>query len=79
MTAKQITVYTGDECSESNQMISLLEELEVKYNEKNVSKNREYLTELQSRNIYSTPAIFIGEQVLLGFQSQKTQQLIQLI
>lgn len=78
MGEKQITVYTGDECSESKQIINLLEELEVEYTEKNVSKNRDYLTELQSRNVYSTPVIFIGDRVVLGYQRQKIQQLIEI-
>ena len=79
MADKEIIAYTGNECQESKQLIDLLEEYNVEYTEKNVSENRDYLKELQARSIYSAPVIFIGEQVILGFQGKKIRELIQSI
>lgn len=77
MSEIEITVYISDDCDESTQIIDYLNELSVEYNEKNVTKNREYLTELQARNVYSVPATFINNQVVLGFQKDKIRHLIQ--
>lgn len=77
MSEKEIVVYISDDCDESTQIIDYLIELSVDYNVKNVTRNREYLTELQARNVYAAPAIFINEQVVLGFQKDKIKRLIQ--
>ncbi|GAA4074930.1 MAG TPA: glutaredoxin family protein [Bacilli bacterium] len=78
MSEKEITVYTSDDCEESIQIIDYLKELQVNYNERNVSENRAYLTELQARNVYSVPAVFINNQVVLGFQKDKIYRLVRL-
>lgn len=77
MSEIEITVYISDNCDESTKIIDYLNELSVDYNAKNVTKNREHLTELQARNVYSAPAIFINNQVVLGFQKDKIRRLIQ--
>ncbi|MBU5595411.1 glutaredoxin family protein [Amphibacillus sp. MSJ-3] len=76
MVERQIIVYTCDRCKESENIINLLKELAVDYEERNISKNRAYLKELQTHNIYSAPAIFIGDKVILGFQKGKISRLI---
>ncbi len=77
MSEIEITVYSSDDCDESIQIIDYLNELSVDYNEKNVTTNREFLTELQARDVYSAPAVIINNQVVLGFQKDKIRRLIQ--
>lgn len=77
MSEIEITVYSSDDCDESIQIIDYLNELSVDYNEKNVTTNREFLTELQARDVYSVPAVIINNQVVLGFQKDKIRRLIQ--
>lgn len=76
MVERKITVYTSDECHESDKILQFLNELSVDYEEKNISQNRAYLKELQSRNIYSAPALFIKDKAVLGFQKEKIKRLI---
>ena len=78
MSEIEIIVYTSDDCDESKKIIDYVNEQSVDYNEKSVSGDREYLKELQARNVYSVPAVFINHQVVLGFQKDKIKRLIQI-
>ncbi|WP_440896821.1 glutaredoxin family protein [Amphibacillus sp. Q70] len=76
MVERKIIVYTSDECHESDKIIRFLNELSVDYEERNISQNRAYLKELQARNIYSAPALFVKDKAILGFQKEKIKRLI---
>lgn len=75
MSDEVITVYTSDDCIESQQMIRYLDELGIVYIEKSVSEDRRNLKQLQAKNIYSTPALIYGDKIVLGFLKDKIDRL----
>lgn len=66
-----VIVYTSRNCNYCDKVITKLEEWEIDYEERNVSENREQFRELQRRNVYGTPAVFIDGEKILGFQERK--------
>ncbi|MCZ0702695.1 arsenate reductase-like glutaredoxin family protein [Natronobacillus azotifigens] len=76
MKAKEIIVYVSNDCQESRKIMNFLEQLDVMYEKRNISENKAYLTELQRRNIYSTPVVIIDENIILGFQKNKITNLL---
>ncbi|WP_029271346.1 glutaredoxin family protein, partial [Virgibacillus alimentarius] len=70
MNNKNVTIYVSDGCNKCNDLLAQLDEWNVFYQIKNISKQREHLYELQKLGIYGTPATFIeGEyRAILGFQ-----------
>lgn len=76
MKAKEIKVYVSNDCQESRKIMNFLEQLNVMYEKRNISENKAYLTELQRRNIYSTPVVIIDENIILGFQKNKITNLL---
>ncbi|WP_249872710.1 glutaredoxin family protein [Oceanobacillus saliphilus] len=72
MGDSQVTIYVSENEGEAHKVIRLLEEHNIPYIEKNVTKNENYMKELHSIEIYGTPATFIDdEQVILGYQKNK--------
>jgi|SRR5699024_370463 len=76
MPEGKIIVYTSDDCHESKQIIHLLDELEVDYEERNISQNRAYLKELQAKSIYSAPVLMFNNKAILGFRQEKIIRLV---
>lgn len=70
----EVIVYTSRNCDDCEKVIGKLNEWEIKYEERNVSENREYFKELQGNNVYGTPAIFINGEKILGYQIRKMKQ-----
>lgn len=76
MTDAKVVVYTSRNCMKCEQVLEKLSEWDIDFEERNVSENREFFKELQSKNIYSTPATFIGGEKILGFQERKLKRLL---
>lgn len=74
MTDQHVVVYTSDDCGQCKQLIDKLEEWDVSYEEKNVSRNHTFIKELQKRKVYGAPATFIGNDKILGFQEYKLKR-----
>ncbi len=75
MRNQNVTIYISDGCSKCADLLAQMNEWNISYQVKNISKHREHLEELQKMNIYGTPATFIeGEhKPVLGFQKSKIQ------
>ncbi|MFC2947795.1 glutaredoxin family protein [Virgibacillus sediminis] len=73
MKDKQVTIYVSEDNSQCNKLISQMDEWNVPYEIKNVSKNTKYMRELQDMGIYGTPATFINgnEGPVLGYQKNR--------
>lgn len=76
MRDQNIRVYVSNNCKESNKLIHLLEELDVPYEEKNVTENKSYMKELQEQKIYATPVAIINNNKVLGFQKNKLMDVL---
>jgi len=72
----QVTVYTSTGCPHCLKVKEQLKEWQVPYEEKNVSTNKVYFDELTERKLFGTPATFIGERFVLGFQPEKMVKLL---
>jgi glutaredoxin len=72
MNDKKVTIYVSDNSLPCKKIVSHINNLNVPYYEKNVTKNSEYMKELQEQGIFGTPAIFIEgqEHAILGFQEK---------
>ncbi|MRH43640.1 glutaredoxin family protein [Aquibacillus halophilus] len=74
MTNHDVVVYVSSNCKQCEQVLSLLDDWGVTYQEINTSKDRDYMKELQKNNIYGTPATFIGNEIVLGLQKNKLKR-----
>ncbi|WP_407271767.1 glutaredoxin family protein [Radiobacillus sp. PE A8.2] len=74
MENQDIVVYISNDCSQCDELVSQLDEWGVKYQQKNTTENANFLKDLQKQKIYATPAVFIGNQKILGFQKNKLKQ-----
>lgn len=76
MNKQNVIIYTSDNCSNSEKVINKMDKWGVIYTVKNVSSNREYLKELQNRGVYGTPATYVDEQPILGYQENKLMNVL---
>jgi len=74
--APEVTVYTSTGCPHCVKVKEQLKAWQIPYAEKNVSENKQYFDELTSRKLFGTPATFIGERFVLGFQPEKMKNLL---
>ena len=74
MRNPNVIVYTSRNCNYCDKVTAKLEEWNIDYEERNVSENREQFKELQRQSVYGTPAVFIDEEKILGFQERKMKQ-----
>ncbi|ENH96382.1 hypothetical protein J416_11080 [Gracilibacillus halophilus YIM-C55.5] len=75
MKQPQVLVYINHD-HESRQLLEFLDDQQVPYQKKDVSASRDYLQELQTYNIYVTPAVVVGKQKILGFQKQRLRDIL---
>ncbi|WP_026571370.1 MULTISPECIES: glutaredoxin family protein [Sediminibacillus] len=71
MTKQNVVVYVSDNCTQCQELTAQLDRWEIEYTEKNISRHKAYIQEMQSHDIYGTPAVFIDDYKILGFQKQK--------
>lgn len=74
MADQQVIVYTSDDCSQCKKLIDKLDEWNVSYEEKNISRNNTFIKELQKNKVYGAPATFVGDDKILGFQEYKLKK-----
>jgi thioredoxin reductase (NADPH) len=72
----EVTIYTSTGCPHCLKVKEQLQEWQIPYTEKNVSVTKEYFDELKARKLFGTPATFIGERFVLGFQPEKMRNLL---
>lgn len=75
MSYTNIVIYVSENNPDCKSVLHLMENLEVSYEVKNITKNSAYRREMQDLNIYGTPATFIGDDtVILGAQIKTIQR-----
>lgn len=81
MNNQDVTIYISDNNKKCDKVIGLMEDYDVSYKLKNVTKNRDYMKELQNSGIYGTPATFIekGRHTILGFQKNRILKALNLL
>ena len=76
MEDKEVVVYISDDSRKCDQLLSELDNMGINYETKNVTKNKNYMEELQNKGVYGTPATFIDndKSPILGPQKNKIIQ-----
>lgn len=67
MSKKNVTIYVSEDCHQCGDLITQLDEWNISYHVKNVTKNRRHLEELQDIGVFGTPATVVDEEIILGF------------
>ncbi len=75
---KNVMIYTSSSCSYCHAAKEYFNENNVPYTEKNVSEDPEARKELIKKKIMGVPAIFIDDEVVVGFDKQRVRQLLEL-
>ncbi|WP_082235578.1 glutaredoxin family protein [Halobacillus massiliensis] len=75
MSQHKVVVYTSNGCSQCEKVIGKLSEWDIDFEEKNISENKTYFKELQRQNVYGTPATFIDDEKVLGYQERKLKRI----
>ncbi|SET06090.1 Glutaredoxin [Salinibacillus kushneri] len=76
MRQNEVLVYTSDNCEQSQNVMQLLNQWDVPFQEKNISKHPPYLKELQADKVYATPVTYVRDERILGYQKGKLERLI---
>lgn len=71
-----ILIYTSSSCSYCHAAKEYFNENNVPYTEKNVSEDPEARRELIKRKVMGVPAIFIGDEVVVGFDKERVRKLL---
>lgn len=66
-----VIIYSSTGCPRCHQVKEQLHEWGITYEERNITDNLTYFEELQQRKIFGTPATFINNKPILGFQPDK--------
>ncbi|MFC7063673.1 glutaredoxin family protein [Halobacillus seohaensis] len=74
MNQHRVVVYTSNQCSDCEQVLTKLKEWDIEYEEKNISQVQSYFKELQNQKVYGTPATFINDEKVLGYQEHKLKR-----
>lgn len=67
----KVVVYVSEVNEPSKKVIELLNEYKITFDMKNVTVDKTYLQELQTKGIYGTPATEIDGEFILGYQKNK--------
>jgi len=67
----KVTIYTSTTCPHCHSAIDFLKELNVDFEETNVQIDTDARLELIKQKIMGVPAIFINDEVIVGFNKDK--------
>jgi len=72
----EVKVYTSNTCSYCHMVKEYLEEKGVEYIERNVSTDSEARKELIANGYMGVPVVYIGDEVIQGFDKKKLDELL---
>ncbi len=73
---KKVVIYTSSTCSHCHHAMEYLDSKNVPYEEKNVSLDPEARKFLMQNKIMGVPAIYIDEELVMGFDQAKIDSLL---
>lgn len=73
---KNVVVFTSNTCGYCHEVKKYLKERGVEYTEKNVSEDKLARKELMSQGFMGVPVIYVGEEVIQGFDKNKLEELL---
>ena len=75
---KNVTIYTSSSCSYCHAAKDYFNENNIHYTEKNVSEDPEARKTLIQKKIMGVPAIFIEDEVVVGFDKERINELLEI-
>jgi glutaredoxin-like YruB-family protein len=73
---KNVVVFTSNTCGYCHQAKDYLSSIGVEYTEKNVSTDTQARKELMSKGFMGVPVIYVGEEIIQGFDKGKLDELL---
>lgn len=73
---KNIVVYTSNTCGYCHLAKDYLNENKIEFTEKNVSTDPAARKELMSQGYMGVPVIFVGDEVIQGFDKDRLEALL---
>lgn len=74
--SKPVVVYTSNTCGYCHIAKDFLKENHIEFEEKNVSTDAAARKELMSKGFMGVPVIYVGEDVVQGFDKAKLTELL---
>lgn len=74
--SKNVVVFTSNTCGYCHQAKDYLSSIGVEYTEKNVSTDAQARKELMSKGYMGVPVIYVGEEIIQGFDKGKLDELL---
>ncbi|MDM8534872.1 glutaredoxin family protein [Clostridiaceae bacterium HSG29] len=72
----KVVVFSSNTCSYCNMAKEYLKEKGVEFEEKNVSEDAEARKELISNGFMGVPVIYVGDEVIQGFDKNRLDELL---
>ncbi len=73
---KKVVVYTSNTCGYCHMVKDYLNEKKISFEEKNVSTDASARKELMSQGFMGVPVIYVGEEIVQGFDKNKLDALL---
>ncbi len=73
---KNVVIYTSPTCTFCHKAIDYFEENNVAYTQKDISKDPEARKFLMQNNIMGVPAIYVDDELVMGFDKSKLNTLL---
>lgn len=73
---KKVVIYTSSTCSHCHHAMEYFDSKNVAYEEKNVSLDPEARKFLMKNKILGVPAIYIDDELVMGFDQAKIDELL---
>lgn len=73
---KKVTVFTSNTCGYCHMAKDYLNENNIEFEERNVSTDADARKELMSKGFMGVPVIYVGEEVIQGFDKGRLEELL---
>lgn len=73
---KKVVVFTSDTCGYCHMAKDYLNEINVAFEERNVSSDPAARKELMSKGFMGVPVIYVGDEIIQGFDKNKLDELL---
>ncbi len=73
---KKVIIYTSNTCGYCHAAKDYLDQLEVEYEERNVSTSMDARKELMQQGFMGVPVLLVDDEVIQGFDKAKIDQLL---
>lgn len=73
---RRVLIFTQPDCPPCFVVKTLLECMGVEFEERDISRDQSAVEELKAYGSHSTPTVVVGEQVLVGFDPKRLDQIL---